>query len=188
MDCRHKIKDNDWENYYKEKEEGYIDENISYKIFDYKSIVLHNTDIIFKNNIESILSEYRGGKKNYYQYFIDSVMNNYDNSYYIYLLKKDKIIGMTRAGVRKKKVEISNVFLLEQNRGKGYAFNMLNKFLIFLKKQDDVIKVGLSVEKDNKNAFNLYKKLNFIIECEKVEELYENNKIVKYKMIYMYLK
>ena len=51
MDCRHKIKDNDWDNFYKEKEEGYIDENISYKIFDYKSIVLHNTDIIFKNNI-----------------------------------------------------------------------------------------------------------------------------------------
>ena len=77
MDCRHKIKDNDWDNFYKEKEEGYIDENISYKIFDYKSIVLHNTDIIFKNNIEYILSEYRGEKKKYYQYFIDSIMNNY---------------------------------------------------------------------------------------------------------------
>ena len=114
-------------------------------------------------------------------------MNNYDNSYYIYLFKEDKIIGMTRAGVRKKKVEISNVFLLEKHRGKGYAFNMLNKFINFLKYQNDVMKIGLSVEKDNIKALTLYKNLNFNIECEEDEVLLENKKLVKYELIYMYI-
>ena len=187
MDCRHKIKENDWNDYYNEKEEGNIDEYITYKIFDYKSIILHSSDIDFKNKIEIILSEYREKKQNYYQYFIDSVMNNYDNSYYIYLFKEDKIIGMTRAGVRKKKIEISNVFLLEKHRGKGYAFNMLNKFINFLKYQNDVMKIGLSVEKDNIKALTLYKNLNFNIECEEDEVLLENKKLVKYELIYMYI-
>ena len=38
---------------------------------------------------------------------------------------------------------------------------MLNNFIEFLKIQEDVIKIGLSVVKDNIKALNLYKKLNF---------------------------
>ena len=71
----------------------------------------------------------------------------------------------------------------------GYCcrFQIICSF-IFLKEQKDVIKIGLSVEKDNIRAFNLYKKLNFEIECIKDEELLENSKLVKYSMIYMFLK
>ena len=47
------------------------------------------------------------------------------------LLKFDneKIIRMTREGVRSKKVEISMVFLLKDYRSKGCVFQMLNNFI-----------------------------------------------------------
>ena len=187
MDCKHRIKQDDWINFFIEKEKGPINNKITYKIFDYKSLVLHITDKKFVKQIENIISKYRGKQKFYYQYFLDNIMNNYDNSYYIYLYDKNKIIGMTRAGVRKTKVELSMVFILEDYRKKGYAFNMLNKFINFLKIQKDVTKIGLSVEKENINAFNLYKKLKFNVECEKIEILIENNKECTYNMIYMFL-
>ena len=144
--------------------------------------------MFLKKNIESILSSYRKTKIEYSQYFIDSVINSYDNSFYIYLFNENKIIGMSRAGVRKDKVELSMVYILHDYRKQGYSYNMLKKFIHFLEKEKEFIKIGLSVEKENIAAFKLYKKLNFIIECEKTEELYENNKLVKYDFIYMYHK
>ena len=188
MDCKYRIKKNDWDNKFKPKKEGNIKENIRYKIIDFDSIILHITDIEFKKEIEKIVSKYRKKKILYEQFFIDKVINNYDNSYYIFLFNNNNIIGMTRAGVRSKKVEISMVYLLPEFRRKNYAYYMLNNFITFLKEQKDVIKIGLSVEKDNIRAFNLYKKLNFEIECIKDEELLENLELVKYSMIYMFLK
>ena len=187
MDCKHTIKKGDWDKYYKKRDSGFINEKISYSIYDYKSIVLHITDKNFRKNIENILSEYRKSKKLYYQYFIDNIMNNYDNSYYIYLHHKNKIIGMSRAGVRNKKVEISMVFISSIYRKKSYAYKMLDIFINFLNDQVDVVKIGLSVEKENKNAYKLYNKLNFKTECEISEELIDNDVPIKYNIIYMYL-
>ncbi len=44
---------------------------------------------------------------------------------------------------------------------------MMKIFINFLKKQDEIIKIGLSVEKENISALNLYKKLKLNTECEK---------------------
>lgn len=185
MDCIHRIKPSDWDNLVREKDYGIIDDNIKYFIFDFKAIVLKVKDKDFKKNIEFIVSQYRNEFKAYEQYFIDSVINNYDNSYYVYLFKNSKIIGMVRSGVRKDKAEISMVYLLPDYRGKGYAFKMMKIFINFLKKQDEIIKIGLSVEKENISALNLYKKLKLNTECEKEEELFENGIKIIYNMIYM---
>ena len=181
MDCKHRIKENDWNNIIREKKIGSIDENITFKIIDYKSLVLNVTNPNFKNELENLTSMYRERTISYNQYFIDTIMNNFDNSYYIFLFENEKIIGMTRAGVRSKKVEISMVFLLKKYRSKGYAFQMLNNFIEFLKIQEDVLKIGLSVLKSNLSAYNLYKKINFQVECENYEDIF------KEILIYMYL-
>ena len=185
MDCIHRIKPSDWDNLVREKDYGIIDDDIRYFIFDFKAIVLKVKDNDFKKNIEFIISQYRNEFKSYEQYFIDSVINNYDNSYYIYLFKNNKIFGMVRSGVRKGKAEISMVYLLPDYRGKGYAFKMMKIFINFLKKRDEIIKIGLSVEKENISALNLYKKLELNTECEKEEELFENGFKIIYNMIYM---
>jgi len=187
MDCIYRIKKNDWIEKYEPKDKNLLIDEIFYSIYDYKSIVLNVTNEKFKNKAETILGKYRGKKIFYHQYFIDSVINNYDNSYYIFIHNDKEIIGMTRCGVRNQKAELSMVFVLSEYRNKGYSYRMLDKFICFLNKQKDVIKIGLSVEKENIVARKLYKKLNFITECEKYENLIVDNQNKKFHMIYMYL-
>jgi len=178
MDCIYRRRENDWGDIYRDLDSGMIDK-YDYKIFNHDSMILHITDKKFKKNIEKILSEYREENIEYERIFIDFVLNKYDEAYYFYLFNEEKIIGMCKGCNRNKKIEIVNVFIIKEFRRMNLGFFMMSNLIKFLKKQN-IIKIGLSVEKSNLPALNLYKKLNFEIECEKYEECFGETYIYMY--------
>jgi len=78
--------------------------------------------------------------------------------------------------------ENNNIYLgadLHKNyRGRGLAYESYMKFIPYISKELDLHKVSLEVLVTNKRAINLYKKIGFIVEGIKREEVYKNGKWV----------
>lgn len=145
---------------------GTLSDKIRYSIFDYTGIVLNYKDNSFNNAVSKILSIYRNKNTDIYEYIVDTQINRYTNSYYMYLYLDNNIIGMVRGGERNLNVELSNIYIMENYRNNKYAFQMLSVFIKFLK-NINVEEIGLITYSDNIIANKLYNKLNFEIYLQK---------------------
>lgn len=63
-------------------------------------------------------------------------------------------------------------------RGNGYAYNAYIKFIPYITKKYNLNKVSLEVLATNAGAYALYKKLGFVEEGIKRQEILKNNKYV----------
>lgn len=64
--------------------------------------------------------------------------------------------------------------LHEKYRGKGYSYESYKKFIPYIFEKLNLNKISLEVLENNTRAINLYKKLGFILEGVKREEVYKN--------------
>lgn len=63
-------------------------------------------------------------------------------------------------------------------RGKGHSFNAYVKFIPFILNKYNLNKISLEVLSTNTVAFNLYKKLGFVLEGIKRQEVYKDGRYV----------
>lgn len=76
-------------------------------------------------------------------------------------------------------IKNKNIFIgadLHPNfRGNGYAYQAYKIFIPYIFEKYDLHKISLEVLNTNNVAFNLYKKLGFLYEGTKREEIFRNN-------------
>lgn len=63
-------------------------------------------------------------------------------------------------------------------RGKGYGYQSYKKFIPYILKEYNLHKISLEVLSTNIVAYNLYKKLGFVVEGIKRQEVLKKNKYV----------
>lgn len=92
----------------------------------------------------------------------DAMKNQMENDGYEYyfITADDKILGYT--GIKKEadRLFLSKLYLLKENRGKGYASEAF-KFLINYCKENGLKSIYLTVNKQNKHTIAVYKKKGF---------------------------
>ena len=138
------------------------------------------TDISFVNTIRNIYAE---------DFLHDSRVFNLFESYQWYYKTKPnfwiisenkKRIGYFRLSNYSK--ENKNIYIgadiAPEYRGKGYAKFAYNKFIPFIFEKFDVNKISLEVLSNNEIAISLYKKIGFIYEGTKREEIYKKDKYI----------
>jgi RimJ/RimL family protein N-acetyltransferase len=76
--------------------------------------------------------------------------------------------------------------ILEEHQGQGVATKLF-KHIFEWAKEVEISRLELTVIKDNLKAFNLYRKMGFIIEGEKVHSLVINGKFVNEYYLYKLL-
>ncbi|WP_257984290.1 GNAT family N-acetyltransferase [Neobacillus cucumis] len=76
--------------------------------------------------------------------------------------------------------------VLEDYRGQGMATKLFNKVFEWAK-EVGILRLGLTVIKDNKKAFNLYSKMGFGLEGERVQSSKINGEFVNEYYLYKLL-
>lgn len=91
-------------------------------------------------------------------------IKTYDNPFFKILgIKKDnKLIGYLSYFLIYDRIEIEYIYIDIKYRNKGYAYLLFNE-LIKIAKNNKCINITLEVNINNKEALNLYHKLNFKI-------------------------
>lgn len=99
----------------------------------------------------------------------------------------NKLVGFIQAiGGRLKRNRHSAYLVLgvqEDFQGMGIATKLMNQIFSWAKEQD-ISRLGLTVIKNNDKAFNLYRKMGFVIEGEKVHSLKINGEFVNEYYLY----
>jgi ribosomal protein S18 acetylase RimI-like enzyme len=99
----------------------------------------------------------------------------------------NKLVGFIQAiGGRLKRNRHSAHLVLgvqEDFQGMGIATKLMNQIFSWAKEQD-ISRLGLTVIKNNDKAFNLYRKMGFVIEGEKVHSLKINGEFVNEYYLY----
>jgi RimJ/RimL family protein N-acetyltransferase len=123
-----------------------------------------------KKSIENILSE--------------------KNSIFFVAETENKLVGFIAAiGSNLKRNQHSCYLVLgvsEDYRGQGIATKLFNKLFVWAK-DVGISRLGLTVIKGNTKAFNLYKKMGFVLEGEKVHSLKINGEFVNEYYLYKLL-
>lgn len=79
---------------------------------------------------------------------------------YVEYIENDKVIGTLKYSVMYERMEIDNIFVEEEHRGKGIG-NKLMSYLISEAINERVVNITLEVRISNEIARNLYKKFGF---------------------------
>ena len=88
------------------------------------------------------------------------IISNNPFLYYFEYIKDDKVIGYVKYLVMYDKMEIENIFVEENYRGKGLGTKLMS-YLISKAIEKQVVNVTLEVRISNEVARNLYKKFGF---------------------------
>lgn len=92
----------------------------------------------------------------------DAMKNQMKNDGYEYyfITADDKILGYTGIKKEEERLFLSKLYLLKENRGKGYASEAF-KFLINYCKENDLKSIYLTVNKQNEHTIAVYKQKGF---------------------------
>ena len=88
------------------------------------------------------------------------IISNNPFLYYFEYIEDGKIIGYVKYLVMYDKMEIENIFVEEQYRGKGIGTKLMS-YLISKAIEKQVVNITLEVRISNEIARNLYKKFGF---------------------------
>ena len=112
------------------------------------------------------------------------------NSIFFVAEIENKLVGFIAAigSNLKRNRHSANIVLgvLEDHRGKGFATKLFNKVFEWAK-EVGISRLGLTVIKDNNKAFNLYRKMGFVSEGERVQSLKINGEFVNEYYLYKLL-
>jgi diamine N-acetyltransferase len=99
---------------------------------------------------------------------------------YWIILREDERIGYFRLSNYSKTNK--NIYigadLHEKFHGKGYALEAYKKFMVFLFEEYDLHKISLEVLAKNHKALHLYKKIGFVTEGTKRQEVLKGNEFI----------
>ncbi|WHZ04348.1 GNAT family N-acetyltransferase [Neobacillus sp. YX16] len=103
---------------------------------------------------------------------------------------ENKLVGFIAAIGSKLKRNQHAVYLVlgvsEDYRGQGIATKLFNKLFVWAK-DVGISRLGLMVIKGNTKAFNLYKKMGFVLKGEKIHSLKINEKFANEYYLYKLL-
>ena len=113
-----------------------------------------------------------------------------NNSIFFVAETENKLVGFIAAiGSNLKRNQHSAYLVLgvlENYQGQGIATKLFNKVFDWAK-EVEIARLGLTVIKGNTKAFNLYKKMGFVLEGEKVHSLKINGEFVNEYYLYKLL-
>ncbi len=89
---------------------------------------------------------------------------------YFLLKMNDNYVGYFALEYKDKKLFLSKIYLKQQERGKGYARKILD-FIQVLALEKGINKISLTVNKNNTDSIDIYKKLGFYIADSVVEPI-----------------
>ncbi|MEA5004232.1 MAG: ribosomal protein S18-alanine N-acetyltransferase [Christensenella sp.] len=107
-----------------------------------------------------------------YAMLYDDIIEN-ENTVYLVVELKGQIIGYGGMWIIFDEAHITNVCILPEYRGKGYAYSLMRE-LIEVAKEHDADAMSLEVRVSNKAALRLYKKCGFTIHGIR-KRYYSNN-------------
>lgn len=121
----------------------------------------HYVPIIGQNQVDYMLEKFQS-----FNAIKEQINNNYE---YFLIFKNKKAVGYLclLPDNLSKKIMISKIYINENNRGSGFGKQLID-FTINLAQNRKIKTIWLTVNKNNNNSINWYKKLNFKI-TEKVE-------------------
>lgn len=121
----------------------------------------HYVPIIGQNQVNYMLEKFQS-----FNAIKEQINNNYE---YFLIFKNKKAVGYLCLvpDNLSKKIMISKIYINENNRGSGFGKQLID-FTINLAQNRKIKTIWLTVNKNNNNSINWYKKLNFKI-TEKVE-------------------
>lgn len=121
----------------------------------------HYVPIIGQNQVNYMLEKFQS-----FNAIKEQINNNYE---YFLIFKNKKAVGYLclLPDNLSKKIMISKIYINENNRGSGFGKQLID-FTINLAQNRKIKTIWLTVNKNNNNSINWYKKLNFKI-TEKVE-------------------
>ncbi|KAA9021837.1 GNAT family N-acetyltransferase [Niallia endozanthoxylica] len=112
------------------------------------------------------------------------------NSIFFVAEIENKLVGFIVAigSNLKRNRHSTNIVLgvLEDSRGQGIATKLFYKVFEWAK-EVGISRLGLTVIKDNNKAFNLYRKMGFVLEGERVQSLKINGEFVNEYYLYKLL-
>ncbi|MFJ7975968.1 N-acetyltransferase family protein [Peribacillus sp. JNUCC 23] len=104
--------------------------------------------------------------------------------------RENKLVGFIAAFGGNVKRNQHSAYLvlgvLEEFQGQGIASKLFNRVFEWAR-ENELSRLGLTVIKDNSKAFNLYRKMGFILEGEKVHSLIINGEPVNEYYLYKLL-
>lgn len=109
------------------------------------------------------------------------------NTIFLVAENENKLVGFIAAlgNNLKRNRHSANLVLgvLEEYRGQGIATTLFNKVFEWAK-EVEISRLGHTVIKENNKAFNLYKKMGFILEGERAQSLKMNGEFVNEYYLY----
>lgn len=147
---------------------------------EYKRIKLESLKkepLAFDTSYEEAIS----WKDNKWNSQFESFMNSTESIFYI-AEAEDKLVGFAyftfNIKVKKKHImEFPTMYVTEEYRGKGVAFNLLDSLIEQVRKNHpEIIKIQLSVYSPQEGAIALYKEVGFEIFGEFQKELFVDGK------------
>lgn len=132
--------------------------------------------IIRKSTLEDLDYIYTLGKENLETQFSKETLKTfiiYDETYHIFSLLDDKLIGYIIIWKSDKYGQIIDIVIEEKFRGLGFGFKLLEYGINVLKGMN-VTMISLEVSANNKAALKLYEKAGFVKE-RTLENYYENS-------------
>ena len=85
-----------------------------------------------------------------------------DGYEYYFITADDKILGYTGIKKEQERLFLSKLYLLKENRGKGYASGAFEQLILYCK-DNDLKSIYLTVNKHNEHTIAVYKKRGFEI-------------------------
>ncbi len=132
--------------------------------------------IIRKSTLEDLDSIYTLGKENLETQFSRETLKTfivYDETYHVFSLADDKLIGYIIVWKSDKYGQIIDVVVEKKYRGLGYGYKLL-EYGINVSKEMNVTMISLEVSVKNEIALKLYEKAGFVKE-RILENYYEDS-------------
>lgn len=94
----------------------------------------------------------------------EQLKNEFQNNPYVHYLlymMNDKVVGYLNYSIIYDRIEINQIYVLDDMRKKGIASSMMH-YLIDLSNKENIKNITLEVKCNNTKAINLYQKFGFI--------------------------
>jgi RimJ/RimL family protein N-acetyltransferase len=135
----------------------------------------HFTAIIGSPQVEYMLEKFQSKR---------AILNQIERQGHLYYLCEDRNgnwVGYFAVVPQQEELFLSKLYITAENRGKGYAKCAL-EFIETLARDNGLSKITLTVNKNNTNPINAYKKLGFVITDSLVTDIGNGFVMDDYKM------
>ncbi|MBE9560420.1 MAG: GNAT family N-acetyltransferase [Proteobacteria bacterium] len=134
----------------------------------------HFTPIIGKAQVDYMLEKFQSKK---------SIAKQIENGHLYFLIRKNsRHIGYLGASPESSHLFLSKLYITSAERGKGYGRKAI-KFLEDLAIEKELRKILLTVNRNNSDTIETYKKLGFVVQRSIVKDIGSNFVMDDYEMV-----